>query len=145
MTSPKRKDDEAPFRKAAHAEVPREQLAYEYGMARAPAGLPTTFRSGDGKHHLQTAPTQIVTPDGDDVAAYGIQGVAVCGHCKFYDLENGRKEIIRQKFGEKLLREYEWKLKHIGDADALGLCGASAGETAVSFVSRACDQFRPKS
>ena len=144
MTRPRKDPDyEAGFKKAAADRVDREQLAHEYGGAAAPAGLPTTAASGDGKHHLRMAPTQIVSPDGDQVAQFGSQGVAVCGQCRYYDLEKGREEIIRQRFGEKVVRDYEWKLKHLGDLDGLGLCGASGGEIAVQFVSRACDQFRP--
>lgn len=136
-------DHDAGFKKAAYEQVNEDQLAREFGAAIPTQGVPTSLSSGDGHHHLQMAPTQIIAPDGDQVANYGIQGVAVCGHCKFFDLESGRKEIVRQKFGQKVVRDYEWKLKHLGDVDALGLCGASGGETATQFISRACDQFRP--
>ena len=144
MTRPRKdKDHDAGFKKADYEGVDREQLAHEYGNAALARGLPTTARSGDGKHHLQLADTQIVAPDGDQVAQFGAQGVAVCGQCKSFDLEGGRKEIVRQKFGEKVVRDYEWKLKHLGDVDSLGLCAQSGGELAVQYISRACEHFRP--
>jgi hypothetical protein len=69
----------------------------------------------------------------------------ICGFCRYFDLENGRKEIVRQRFAERLVYDEQWKLRHLGaPVDTLGLCGASNGEVATSFVSKGCDQFRAK-
>jgi hypothetical protein len=135
----KPKIDDA-FRKAETTS--REEL--EHTEFVAPNGLPTSWSGADGKTHLRGQNARVITPDGNDIRSFGGPQREVCGHCKYFDLEEGRKEIVRQKFGEKLVHEYEWKLKHLGPIDAIALCGASGGETAVTFVSAACDQFRPR-
>jgi hypothetical protein len=128
------------FERAAVVGPDREQLNREYAGVQE-SGLPTVLESGGRQfrgHNLQ-----LVTAD--EVATFGNSRVATCGSCKFFDLESGRKEIVRQRFGEKLVKDYEWKLKHLGaDPDAIGLCGASGGECATTFVSKACDQYRPR-
>jgi hypothetical protein len=106
--------------------------------------LPTTWKDGTTGHTIKGRGARVITPSGADIKSYGEGNMAVCGHCKYYDLESGRKELVRQRFGEMLVREHEWKLKHLGDVDTLALCGASGGETCVAFVSAACDQFRPR-
>lgn len=140
-------DPNKPFEKAEQQGASKEQLAHEYGpaldQAAAAATLPTEWRDGHSGSRAPGKRIQIVTQD--EVAVFGNPRANVCGNCKFFDLESGRKEIVRQRFGEKLVKEYEWQLKHLGaDVDAIGLCGASGGETAVSFVSKSCDQFRPR-
>lgn len=145
MTRPRKDPDyEAGFKAADYKQVSREQLAAEYGDAKPLPGIPTTMTAGDGHVRLPMAPTRVITPDSGEVELYGDQRAKICGHCKFFDLETGRRELVRQRFGERLVREYEWQLKHVGDLDALGLCGASGGEMATQFPSKACDQYRPK-
>ena len=130
------------FERAAVEGPDREQLEAEFARAVQPQGLPTTIRSGP--HAVQTT-TTVVRPSVNDVLVFGDRGALTCGSCKYFDLENGRKEIVRQRFGEKVVKDYEWKLRHLGaDVDAIGLCGASGGEMATSFVSKACDQYRAK-
>jgi hypothetical protein len=127
------------FERAAVEGPDRAQLNREY--AGAQGGLPTYFKSGntrvDGPRlHQITA---------QEASVFGSPRAVTCGSCKYFDLENGRKEIARQRFGEKLVADYEWKLKHLGaEPDAIGLCGASGGDTATTFVSKACDQYRPR-
>ncbi len=106
--------------------------------------LPTTWKDGTTGATIKGKGARVLTPSGEDIKSYGAGNMNVCGHCKYFDLENGRKELVRQRFGEMLVREHEWKLKHLGDVDTLALCGASGGETCVAFVSAACDQFRPR-
>lgn len=127
------------FEQAAAEGPDRQQLTHEY--AGAQGGLPTYMESGGTR--IEGRRLQPVTSG--EVAVFGSPRATTCGSCKFFDLENGRKEIVRQKFGDKLVRDYEWKLKHLGaDPDAIGLCGASGGEMATTFVSKACDQYRPR-
>jgi hypothetical protein len=136
-------DDRKPnegFERAAVEGPDREQLDYEYQHA-VDKGLPTYMESGGQR--VQGPSLHQVTPS--EARRFGNPRALTCGSCRFFDLENGRKEIVRQKFGEKVVREYEWKLRHLGaDPDAIGLCGASGGEVATTFVSASCDQYRPK-
>lgn len=128
------------FERAAVEGPDREQLNYEYQHA-VHKGLPTYMESGGQR--VQGPSLVQVTPR--EAAIFGSPRARTCGSCKFFDLENGRKEIVRQKFGEKVVRDFEWKLKHLGaDPDAIGLCGQSGGEMATTFVSAACDQYREK-
>ena len=106
--------------------------------------LPTTWKDGNTGATIQGRGARVIAPSAKDIESYGCGAMEVCGHCKYFDLEAGRKEIVRQKFGEKLVHDYEWKMKHLGDIDTLALCGASGGEVVVAFVSQACDQFRPR-
>jgi hypothetical protein len=66
----------------------------------------------------------------------------VCGHCKHFDLESGRKEIARQQFIERVVLEEGWKQSHLGPLDMMGLCGASGGQTATTYVAKSCDHFQ---
>lgn len=108
-------------------------------------GVPTTWANADGSAVVRGEPTQVITPSAQQIEAFKESPRAVCGHCKYFDLENGRKEIVRQRFAERLVHDQEWKLKHLGGPpDSIGLCGASGGELATTFVSKACDQYREK-
>ena len=144
------KDEKTAFEHAEQTGPSKEQLAHEYGPALdhqglEPASLPSVWKDGVTGQETRGRPLHVLQPDEEEVRAFSNPRANVCGACKYFDLENGRKEIVRQRFGEKLVREFEWKLRHLGASpDAIGLCGASGGETAVSFVSKSCDQFRPK-
>lgn len=108
-------------------------------------GLPTTWGQRGGPISVDGPTAKIVAPTDHDVATYALSQVgAVCGSCKYFDLETGRAEIARQKFMERIVREEEWKTYHLGPVDAFGLCGASGGEMACNVVTEACDQYRPK-
>ncbi len=131
-----------PFKNAS---TPLEQLRHEYANAQPESGLPVSFRDGDGRTHLRGSNAKVVAPDGNEVKIFSDPRAQVCGNCKYFDLESGRREIIRQRFAEQLVKEYEWKIHHLGaPVDAIALCGASGGTLAITFVSRACDQFRPR-
>lgn len=128
------------FRRAT---TTREELEHAYRGARPSGMLPSTWKDGQTGTTSAGAQVQVHAPSAEDISDFGSPRAMTCGPCKYFDLENGRKEIVRQRFGEKLVRDMEWKLQHLGaDVDAIGLCGASGGEMAVTFVSKACDQFR---
>ena len=128
------------FRKATTSQ--EELEATDFVQLRT---LPTTWKDGNSGASMRGRGARVLhAPTDADIKSYGAGNMAVCGHCKYFDLEEGRKELVRQRFGEMLVREHEWKLKHLGDVDTLALCGASGGETCVAFVSAACDQFRPR-
>lgn len=140
---PPQRNETDEFRKAAASP---EELEHDL-QHQTPdfSGLPTAWRDKAGKTHLKGAPAQITTPNRDQIALYGLERAFVCGHCKYFDLEEGRKEIVRQDFGRVLVRDYEWAMKHLGSTpDSIGLCGASGGETATSYFTKACDQFRDR-
>lgn len=132
------------FRHAqAEAKSPSELLEIAARATPRKLGLPTTW--GDRDKPVRGPDAQVVLPDGREVESYGFGGHRVCGECRYFDIENGRKEIIQQQFAERLVREQEWQLKHLGvPADSLALCGASGGELAVTVVSKCCDQFRAR-
>lgn len=143
-------DANKPFERAVEEGPSREQLDHEYAPAleqqtQAPATLPSVWKDGEGGDLLPGKRVHVIRPDAGEVAAFSNPRANVCGACRFFDLENGRKEIVRQRFGERLVKEFEWKLRHLGASpDAIGLCGQAGGEMAVSFVSKSCDHFRPK-
>lgn len=131
----------------ARAETTEEELKHEIihrGPAK-PLGIPVHWEDGAGKTHLRGPDARVVTPNDQDVALYSNVPLAVCGDCKYFDLEKGREEMARQRFAERLVREEKWKMKHLGSpADALGLCGASGGQMVTGFATKSCDQYRPK-
>jgi hypothetical protein len=122
----------------------KEDLKREFTHAPPPTALPTQWRDGAGKIHLPGPQAPIVrdlTPQ--ELANYSKTDINVCGTCKYFDLESGRKEMERQGFAAALIKEFGWKLKHLGaPIDTIGLCGASGGKTATTFISAACDQYR---
>ena len=113
---------------------------------RPAAGIPTTWQDSSGKTHLKGPATRVVTPTQSELEEFTrARPFDICGYCKYFDLENGRKEIARQRFAERLVHDERWKLHHLGaPVDAIGLCGASNGELATSYLSRGCDQYRFK-
>jgi len=113
--------------------------------------LPTTWIDGTNrKRRMQGPEAPVVMPSEDEVTRYGpvadaFAELRVCGACRFFDHQGGREEIARQRFLERLVREEEWKLAHLGaPPDDLGLCGQSNGELVTSKMAAAhtCDMFR---
>lgn len=120
-----------------------EKLAEAQAANPQPLGLPTTWKDGAGKTHL---PTTITQATAQDIDQYTTRYENTCGACRFFNLEEGRKEIYRQGVARRLVLEQEWKLKHLGaPLDHCGLCDASNGEMMTTTISKACDQFRPRS
>src|SRR5512146_501941 len=114
-----------PFKSAS---TPLEQLRAEFGNVPPQSGIPVSFRDGEGRTHLRGSNAKVVAPDGNEVQIFSDPRAQVCGNCKYFDLESGRREIIRQKFAETLVKDYEWKIHHLGaPVDAIALCGASGG------------------
>lgn len=133
-----------PFRRAKSEGRSADELL-ELAKRATPhkLGLKTTW--GDRDNPVRGPDASVVLADSREVGAYGFGGHRVCGECRYFDVENGRREIIKQRFGERLVQEQEWQLKHLGvPVDSLGLCGASDGELAVTVVSKSCEQFRSR-
>lgn len=133
------------FEKADYKGVSNEQIIAE-GYTVDKLGIPTTWEQGDGPISVRGKDALIVTPDDQQVASFAVTPRrTICGECKFFDLEKGRKKIIEEDFGRKLAKELEWNPDHLGaDLDTFGLCGQSGGSMLCSTMTLACDQFRAK-
>jgi hypothetical protein len=122
------------------ASTSREQLEQEFKGVEATHSLPIVE---NGKPLDRGA--AVYSPSASELKMYGDQRAQVCGNCKFFDLEKGRKEMIRQRFPERLVQDQRWQLRHLGGKiDEVGLCGASDGSMATTFMAKACDQYRVK-
>jgi hypothetical protein len=133
------------FRRAKAEGRSTDELLDEAARARPQKlGLPTVWGDRD-KPVLRGKDTRVVLPDGKEVMSYGFGGHAVCGECRYFDIDAGRQKIIDERFAERLVNDQEWQLKHLGvPVDSVGLCGAGGGELATTTVSKACDQYRPR-
>lgn len=104
--------------------------------------VPVTWKAGQHEAH---GVSQVVAPTAAQVEAYRDGQAVTCAQCWYFDLKNGQVEMRRQHFAERLVREQEWKLHHLGaPLNHVGLCGASGGQMATTTVTKACDQFRPR-
>jgi hypothetical protein len=105
-------------------------------------GVPVLWGNSAGqKLRGREARIKSATPDERHMATTK----TTCSMCDYFDIKNGRKEIMKQRFPEKLVLEYEWALRHLGGSiDHLGLCGRSNGELCVTTMSPACDGFRER-
>lgn len=113
--------------------------AYHRAGGRADQ-VPVTYRNADGE---ELPLTLIRQPDGRETEVYMDQNRRVCMECQHFDWRSGQKELVRQRFAERLVREEGWQLHHLGaPIEYVGLCGAAGGETATTTISLACDQFR---
>lgn len=138
------KQAEESFERAVHEGDSVEDLTRKLDrtLYEGEGVLPTELRGADGI--ARGLPT-ILSPDGKDMRDFA-RASEVCGHCKYFDLESGRREVVRQQLAKVLAQDYEWQMRHLGaPADQLALCGASGGHTMVAFVSKSCDQFRQRS
>lgn len=121
------------------ATATREQLQHEFRGVQAQSALPVT------SHGHELPPAQVIAPDRRELALYADAHAKVCGNCKHFDLKRGREEMIKQRFPERLVREQDWKLHHLGGKlDELGMCGQSDGTMLTSFMSKSCDLYQEK-
>lgn len=119
-------------------------------MQATQMGVPVNFKTGQGKRKLEMAGrnAQVVGATAGDIEKFSLASGRTCGLCRYFDLEVGRREMVKQRFGERLVLEQEWKMQHLGaPIDHMGMCKASGGTMVTSTVTNAgtCDQFRPKS
>lgn len=136
------------FRQAAHEDRDLEELQAE-ALASRPSSFGIPIEWGERGGPVVRSHGSVVAPTRDEVSSYGTQQVqATCGSCHHYDVELGRKKMIEERFGERLVREEEWQLRHLGvPIDNLALCGLTSGADimVVTLVSPACDQYRQRS
>lgn len=81
-----------------------------------------------------------------DIQNYAQAPTRVCGTCRHFQLERGRREIAKQRFLERLVLEEDWKLSHLGaPADHMGICGEKP-TMATSTVTNAssCPAYQPR-
>jgi hypothetical protein len=108
-------------------------------------GLPLEWVDGASGRAYKGGSVPLHRPSPGDIQNYAEAPRTVCGNCKHFELEHGRREIARQRFAERLVHEEEWQLQHLGvPLDHVGLCGMSNGEMAVTIISPGCDQWRDR-
>lgn len=109
-----------------------------------PAGssLPVIWKDGATGKKMKGRPLTVV-PTEEEVARLSSPRAATCGTCKYYDLEGGRKEIIEQRFLERLVQEEQWKVHHLGDISSAGVC-RERPSMVVTYVSSACESYRQR-
>lgn len=142
MSANKLREDEE---RVLHTGPDRETVVNEALTTPIQQSLPVTWRDEAGKTHLQGTNALVKATD-QDVAQFGFAPTRVCGTCRYFELEKGRQEMVRQRFSERLVHDYQWKRKYLGTPlSHVGLCGASGGEKATTSISNAgrCDQYRP--
>lgn len=127
-----------------------ETLAHEARNAQyQQLGLPVQWRDGEDSNRFSSgAFAPIVRPDATDVQNYAKPPSRTCGSCSKFNIGSGRKKIVEQRFGETLVRDHRWQLKHLGvPLDHVGLCGESDGKLATTTISNAdrCDGYRKRS
>lgn len=115
-----------------------------------PSEIEVAYKLGDGGR-LRAAPSQIVTPDQADMAAYARANATTCGMCKYFALSEGQKRMESQRLVERVVREEGWKKHHllVSPQNEMGICGAhESGErggtsmlTGTMHVS--CPQYVP--
>lgn len=125
----------------------REQLLHEDATAtRMHMGVPVNWLN-NGKHAGTSSLAGIVAPNGEEMRSYARPPKNVCGTCRKFNIEAGRKAIVAQRFGERLVREEDWALHHLGvPLDHVGMCDESGGTMVTCSISNAdnCDGYRAK-
>lgn len=132
--------------KAGASEKSLEQLQAEDANTQViRGGLPVVWGDPSG-NKLRGKGAKIVTADGRQVSNFAVAPSATCAQCAHFDIANGRKEIVKQRFAERLVLEEEWALRHLGGSlDHMGLCGQDNGSLATLTMSPACPAFKPRS
>jgi hypothetical protein len=135
--------------RAVHAGDIEEQLADVGNLQGLQGGLPVQFVDD----HMM--PTQrlfgkrapiVAGATARDVENFARAPTRVCGTCRHFQLQEGRKEIAKQRFLERIVLEDKWKMQHLGaPPDHLGICGQKPS-MATSTVSNAgnCNGYQPR-
>lgn len=88
--------------------------------------------------------TLVFRPTARDIEQYSNAGIhTTCASCAKFRHRAGQEQMRRERFLERLVRENEWKLHHLGaPPESFGLC-AETSDTITSMYSRACEHYRP--
>lgn len=135
------------FRRARAQDKPLEDLQREAAAARpTKMGMPTTWKDREQPVIMRGPDARVVTPTQSEIEVYSEQGGQVCGACRSFAISPAaRDKIISEQFADRLVHEQEWQLRYLGVPPShLGLCSQSDGELAVTMISRACSDFRPR-
>lgn len=128
----------------AHQQKPIEQLDAEHANDAPGGSIPVVWKDGYTGQKTSGRPL-IAPPNAEEIGELASGRVNTCGLCRFYNLAEGRKQIAKQRIGERLVREEQWKLHHLGDIESLAICDQRPNMM-VSYVSKACEliQLRKK-
>ena len=76
----------------------------------------------------ETADDEIIVPDADQIAMLAGGKGRVCGHCKHFAHKEGQRSIAQSRFLEAVVKDYGWKLHHLGaPPQDLALCAEYSG------------------
>lgn len=138
------------FRKAAYEDRPLEELQHETEQATPrKMGLPVTWETRD-LPAMKGPDARVTLASEEEVATFADPDMrATCGSCVYFELEAGRRQIIAERFAERLVQEQEWQLKHLAvPPEMLGVCGASnagsGAELCTTIISKSCDNYRER-
>ena len=141
------RDPVDPFVEAAHREADLEEVQARASAASPEVmGLPTQWRRGASGEPYQRGPdARVHLATADEVNSFGDPRTPTCGSCVNFDLSNGRKLAIQQKFAQRLVNEEGWQLKHAltAPADSMAVCREGDGDLLVPVHAKACDHYRP--
>jgi hypothetical protein len=103
-------------------------------------GLPTQWSNGE---QTVRGHSSLAAPTGEELARYADPDRKSCGGCRYFDVHRARVEMVRQRIPERLVREEDWDLRHLGaPLEHLGICAAGDGSMLTTTMSPACDQYR---
>lgn len=120
-----------------------EQLAQE-SLQRG--GVPVHYRDGADTVRLP-GPRLVEKASNEQLGSFSALPARTCGTCRFFNLKGGQREMVKQRFAERLVLEENWSLKHLGaPLDHAGVCDASGGQMVTTTVSDAgtCEGYRPR-
>lgn len=86
----------------------------------------------------------VLQPTPRDIDLYtNAEQHVTCASCAKFRLRAGQEQMQRERFLERLVRENEWRIRHLGaPPETFGLC-AETSDTITSMYSRACEHYRP--
>jgi|SRR6185503_11798414 len=121
-------------------DVVDEEDAVARDNAGQAAGLPLQWQNGAGEGVGQQR--MIQKPTLKQVEQFTRAQVRTCGSCKHF--RNNHFRQIAGRFMAKLIHEYQWNPKYIGDRpENMGRC-AEDESLAVGPNSLACSHYNPK-
>lgn len=110
-------------------------------------GLPVEFVDNHAEPSIRLPGKRaLISANARDVENFAAAPSRVCGTCRHFQLKEGRREIVKQGFLQRLVLEEDWKMSHLGaPADHLGVCGQNP-QMVTSTVANAgtCSGYRAR-